>query len=112
NTAAMSIRERYTEIAVMRSIGFTASTILLLLLAESLLMALVGGVLGCSAAYIVFKMFTVGSLAAGPLTEIRISSLIFAETLAVATLIGVLSAILPALAAVRRNIVGTLRMVA
>ena len=67
NTAAMSIRERRTEIAVMRSIGFTSRTILLLLLAESLLIALIGGALGCGAAYVVFKIFTVGSLAAGPL---------------------------------------------
>ena len=43
NTAAMSIRERRTEIAVMRSIGFTSRTILLLLLAESLIIALLGG---------------------------------------------------------------------
>jgi putative ABC transport system permease protein len=112
NTAAMSIRERYTEIAVMRSIGFTARTILLLLLAESLLIALIGGALGCGAAYIVFKMITVGSLAAGPLAEVRISPLIFAETLVVATLIGALSALVPAYSAVRRNIVDALRMVA
>ena len=112
NTAAMSIRERYTEIAVMRSIGFTPRTILLLLLAESLLIALIGGALGCGAAYIVFKIFTVGSLAAGPLTEVRISPLIFAETLVVATLIGALSALVPAYSAVQRNIVDALRMVA
>ena len=91
---------------------FTARTILLLLLAESLLIALIGGALGCGAAYIVFKIFTVGSLAAGPLTEVRISPLIFAETLVVATLIGALSALVPAYSAVRRNIVDALRMVA
>src|SRR6266478_1891883 len=46
NTAAMSIRERRGEIAVMRSIGFRSRTILSLLLAESLLIGIIGGVLG------------------------------------------------------------------
>ena len=49
NTAAMSIRERRAEIAVMRSMGFTSRLILGLLLAESLIIGLLGGVLGCGA---------------------------------------------------------------
>ena len=60
NTAAMSIRERRGEIAVMRSIGFPARTILSLLLAESILIGLVGGIIGCGSAYIVLKVFSVG----------------------------------------------------
>jgi putative ABC transport system permease protein len=112
NTAAMSIRERRSEIAVMRSIGFTAHTILLLLLAESLMIALIGGVLGCGAAYIVFRLFTVGALAAGPLASVQISPAIFAETLVIAALIGALGALVPAYSAARRNIVDALRMVA
>jgi putative ABC transport system permease protein len=112
NTAAMSIRERRSEIAVMRSIGFTARTILLLLLSESLMIALIGGALGCGAAYIVFRLFTVGALAAGPLASVQISPAIFAETLVIAALIGALGALVPAYSAARRNIVDALRMVA
>ncbi len=63
NTAAMSIRERRGEIAVMRSMGFPARTILSLLLAESLLIGLIGGIIGCGSAYIVLKVFSVGSSA-------------------------------------------------
>ncbi len=111
NTAAMSIRERRGEIAVMRSIGFPARTILSMLLAESILVGLAGGIIGCGAAYIVLKVFSVGS-GAGPLNAIHMQPLIAAETLVVAVLIGLFSAMAPASAAARRNIVDALRTVA
>jgi putative ABC transport system permease protein len=46
NTMAMSIRERTTEIAVLRAIGFKPELVSLMVMAESLFIALVGGVLG------------------------------------------------------------------
>jgi putative ABC transport system permease protein len=112
NTAAMSIRERRSEIAVMRSIGFPSGTILGLLLSESLIIGLLGGILGCGAAFIVLRIFAVGSPALGPLSDIRMPPAILAETLVVAALIGLLSAWVPARAAARQNIVDALRMVA
>jgi putative ABC transport system permease protein len=111
NTAAMSIRERRGEIAVMRSIGFPARTILTLLLAESLLIGLIGGVIGCGSAYFVLKAFSIGNMG-GPLGSIRMPPIILAETLVVAALIGLLSAMVPASSAARRNIVDALRTVA
>ncbi len=111
NTAAMSIRERRGEIAVMRSIGFPSRTILSLLLAESLLIGLVGGIIGCGAACIVLKGFSVGT-AMGPLSTVHIAPAVLAETLVVAALIGLFSAIVPASSAARRNIVDALRTVA
>ena len=111
NTAAMSIRERRGEIAVMRSIGFRSRTILSLLLAESLLIGLIGGVIGCGSAYLVLKGFSIGNMG-GPLGAIRMPPTVLAETLVVAALIGLLSAIVPASSAARRNIVDALRTVA
>jgi|SRR5208282_335104 len=111
NTAAMSIRERRSEIALMRSIGFPARTILSLLLAESILIGLLGGTIGCGAAYIVLKGLSLGNVA-GPFSTIRMPPAILAETMVVAALIGVFSAIVPASSAARRNIVDALRMVA
>ena len=46
NTVAMSARERVTEIAVMRTLGFRAAHILAFILSESVLMSLLGGILG------------------------------------------------------------------
>ena len=111
NTAAMSIRERRGEIAVMRSMGFPSRTILSLLLAESLIIGLIGGVLGCGSAYVLLKVFSVGNVG-GPLGTIMMPPVILAETLVVAALIGLFSAMVPASSAARRNIVDALRTVA
>lgn len=111
NTAAMSIRERRSEIAVMRSMGFPSRTILSLLLAESLIIGLIGGVIGCGSAYVLLKVFSVGNVG-GPLGTIRMPPSILAETLIVAALIGLFSAMVPASSAARRNIVDALRTVA
>ena len=107
NTAAMSIRERRTEIAVLRSIGFPAHTILSMLLAESLIIALAGGLLGCGAAYLLLKLVTVQ----GVVGAIRMPTPVLFAALGAAALIGLLSALVPAAAAARRNIVDVIRAV-
>src|SRR5258706_3658147 len=89
NTAAMSIRERRGEIAVMRSIGFTSRTILSLLLSESLIIGVLGGLLGCGSAFVVLKLFAVGTGGAGPMSSIRMPPIVLAETLIASALIGV-----------------------
>jgi putative ABC transport system permease protein len=108
NTAAMSIRERRSEIAVLRSIGFPARVILSMLLAESLIIALAGGLLGAGAAYLVLKLITME----GVIGAIQMPASVLFEALVAAALIGLLSAIVPASAAARRNIVDALRAVA
>ena len=112
NTAAMSIRERRAEIAVMRAMGFPSFAILSMIVAESVSMALLGGVLGCGAAYLTFKLFRIGTDSLGPLSNIRVSPHIVGETMLLAALLGLVSAFLPAYAAARRNIVEALRLVA
>src|SRR6266436_10273092 len=95
NTAAMSIRERRGEIAVMRSMGFSSRIILSLLLSESLLIGLIGGVIGCGSAYVLLKVFSIGNVG-GPLGTIRMPPAVLVETLVVAALIGLFSAMVPA----------------
>ncbi len=53
NTMAISVRERTGELAVLKAIGFQDGSILFLVLAESLAIAMVGGLLGLGAALLV-----------------------------------------------------------
>src|SRR4030095_16860783 len=46
NTMAQSVRERTNELGVLKTLGFTNRTVLLLVLAESFALALLGGGLG------------------------------------------------------------------
>jgi len=109
NTASMSIRERRGEIAVMRSLGFPSRIILWLLLAESALMAVLGGAIGCSSALLFLRGTRIVAL--GPLNTIRMPPLVLAEAILIAFGIGLLSALIPARSAARRNIVDTLRAI-
>ncbi len=110
NTAAMSIRERRAEIAVMRSMGFPSATILALLVAESTLIGLIGGLLGCGCAFLVLNNVNLGGM--GPLSSIRMPGQVPLEAIAVGIVLGILSALFPAHAAARRSIVESFRMVA
>jgi putative ABC transport system permease protein len=112
NAAAMSIRERRNEIAVMRSMGFRSPLILRLLVAESVVTALAGCLLGCGAAFALLKVFSVTSDVLGPFVgAVQIPPAVLLQTLIAAILIGLLSSYVPARSAVRRNIVDALRMV-
>jgi putative ABC transport system permease protein len=110
NAAAMSIRERQAEIAIMRALGFRASTILSSLLAEGAILGIAGGMVGVAAAFAVLRWVSIGSAALGPLgLALRVPPSVMVETLTIALLVGTLSGLMPALSAVRRNIVEAIR---
>lgn len=108
-SALTSIRERRPEIAIMRSIGFSGRLIMSVLLCESLIIALAGGLIGCGTAFIVLKVFSVGNLVV--MEPIKMPPMVLLESLAAAAAIGLLSAYIPARAAVRRNVAEALRLV-
>ena len=51
NTMAQSVRERTAELGVLKTLGFTGRLVTLLVLAESILITAIGGVLGMVGAY-------------------------------------------------------------
>ena len=67
NTAAMAVRERRHEMAVMRAIGFTRNSIVARVLVEGLIVGVTGGVLGCALAYCGFDLLPHVAGALGPL---------------------------------------------
>jgi putative ABC transport system permease protein len=107
NTAAMSIRERGREVAVMRSMGFSSNTMLAMMLGESIILSTVGGLIGCATAYLVLKF---GLPAFNINTIPMLPRLIFYGT-GVAAAMGIVCAIIPALSTAHGNIVESLRKV-
>jgi putative ABC transport system permease protein len=115
NTVAMSARERVTEIAVMRTLGFERGHILGFILSESVVMALLGGVLGVALAKF---LFIPALVAAGNKTSISIWLINFRVTpqtlvlaFAVSVGVGILAGFVPAINSSRRRIVDGLRQV-
>lgn len=115
NTMALAARERVTEIAVLRTIGFQKSTILGLILGESVLLALIGGVAGCGVFALVFPGFREGLLAS-PMGGFAAGMRLFPEVLGTAFLVtffvGIAAALFPAIRSAQRPITDGLRQVA
>lgn len=109
NTAAMSIRERGAEVALMRALGFSGRLILICLLSESTLLAFAGGILGCVSA--IFLMHGRVPQLPGLSQPLPFSPGIVVAGLALSVIVGIVSAVIPASSAVRRNIVTGLRHV-
>jgi putative ABC transport system permease protein len=110
NTAAMAVRERRHELAVMRALGFTRRTLVGLILAEGTLMGLVAGALGAAIAYGALRI--AGPSLMGAEFGLHLMPAVAAESIAVAAGIGLVSAAIPALSTTRRAIADSLRSAA
>jgi putative ABC transport system permease protein len=110
NTAAMAVRERRHELAVMRALGFTRRSLVGFLVSEGLLMGLGAGALGSAIAYGALRI--AGPSLLGPEFGLHLMPAVAAESVAVASAIGLLSAAIPALSATRRAIADSLRSTA
>ena len=106
NTMVQAVRERIPELAVLKTIGFTDRSILGLVLAESVLLLLIGGLLGLALAALAMPAVSAGS---GGMIQLGTMP---ADTwgIGVALMLGmgVLVGLIPAVRAMRLNIVDAL----
>jgi putative ABC transport system permease protein len=110
-TMSMSARERVTEIAVLKAIGFERRLVLTLMLTEFVLLTLCGGALGVGVAKLVFHFVPMGKLTMGFLADFFIFNQSIAICLAAAALVGLIAGGLPASSATRMSVVDGLRRV-
>ena len=112
NTMYSAVAERAREIAVLRALGFGRGSVVVSFLVESLLIALVGGIIGCLA------VLPVNGVTTGTMNWQTFSHLSFAFRitpdllglgLVFALLMGVLGGLPPAIRAARANVAVTLR---
>ncbi len=108
NTMAIAVRDRIRELAVLKAVGFSDTFVLGLVLAESLLLALIGGGLGILFA----KLITLGGdPTRGLLPFFYLKSDAAALGIVLALTIGILGGIIPAWSAMRLRVVDALRRV-
>ncbi len=110
NTVAMSARERVTEIAVLRTLGFTRGRILYLVIAEGLLLSLVGMLVPLGGTLLLFNVW---KLTPNPqwFPYFFIAPGTIALAVGGALVSGLLAAVVPAFMSARRKIVDGLRQV-
>lgn len=112
NTAAMSVRERIADVAVLETIGFRRRTIFVLLLSEELLVAGCGGVLGTGSAYLLLNAGKSSwSPFFGPLSMFSMSVSVLIQGLLLALLVGLLAGVIPTWRASRLNVTEALRQI-
>ena len=112
NTMAIAVRERTAELAVLKAIGYSDRFVLIFVLAESVIIAAFGGGLGLFAA----KLFSI-LINAVPNPLINLLPYFFLSPSAMlagmglALVVGTVSGILPAFAAMQLRVVDALRRV-
>jgi len=110
-TMSMSARERVTEIAVLKAIGFGRRLVLTLMLTEFALLTFAGGALGVFGAKLVFSFVPFGKLTQGFLVGLTIFPATMVICLAASIVVGLLAGGLPAFNATRLHVVDGLRRV-
>ena len=111
NTMAMSVRERTTEIAVMRTLGFPGGTIFILVVGEGLVVSVLGGAIGAVLSRLLVNGEALG-LTGGFIPAFGVNNTNLAVGLGLSAVIGLLAAVIPATMASRLKIVDALRRVA
>jgi putative ABC transport system permease protein len=106
NTMMQAVRERTSELAVLKTIGFSNQAVLAIVLAESVLLLLLGGVIGLGLASLIIPVVSAGSGGMLNLPSVGAGSWILGLVLMIA--IGLLVGVLPAMRAMRLNIVDAL----
>jgi putative ABC transport system permease protein len=108
NTMAISVRERFGEIAVMKTVGFSDGSVLGLILAESLTIAALGSLIGLGLA----KLVTLGGDPTGGILQVFYLGFDnMAYGFGLSLVVGFAAGLIPGLNAMRLGIVDALRRV-
>ena len=112
NTMSMAVRERRTEIAVLKTLGFSSARVMGLIITEALLLASGAGLLGTwFASLLVSNVQNIPGLSAllGQFPALQLSPALAATSIGVSLALGTAAGFAPAWTAYRARIVDTLR---
>jgi putative ABC transport system permease protein len=107
NTMAIAVRERTSELAVLKAVGFSDRFLLVFVLLESLLIAAVGGALGLALAELVAWVNPMAAM----LPFFYISAAALVVGLVLTAVVGMVSGLIPALTASRLRVSDAMRRI-
>src|SRR5205085_4921928 len=106
-TMSQAVRERVGELGLLKAVGFTNTQVLALVMAESCVLAMLGGLLGLGLACLVVPVLGKALATMLPMFYFPARDLLIGVGLCVG--LGVLTGIFPALAAMRLRVADALR---
>jgi putative ABC transport system permease protein len=107
NTMMQSVRERIPEIAILKTLGFSDATMLILILSEALILTVVAAGIGLGAAAGIFPVL-MNAIPTGGMEGLRVPAAVFAWGACLAMLLAFASGLPPAWRAKRLKIVDAL----
>jgi putative ABC transport system permease protein len=112
-TMYTAVSTRTREIATLRALGFNTGSVLISVLAESLALAAVGGLLGGLAAYVAFNGYQTSTMNFQTFSQVafafRVTQTLMIQGLSYALLMGLVGGLMPAIKAARLPIATALR---
>ena len=105
NTMAQSVRERVPQFAVLKTLGFSDNSVLAFVLAETLALCAIGGLVGLGLAT---ALGAVVAQAAGPMLPIAVDGRVWMAGIVAIVVLSLVVGLLPALRARRLKIVDAL----
>lgn len=112
NTMYAAVGTRAREIATLRAIGFGGAPVVVSVMIESLLLALLGGIVGAVLAYVLFNNMAVSTLGSN-FTQVvfrfSVTPALVQRGLVIALVIGLVGGLLPAIRAARLPVTTALR---
>ena len=112
-TMYTAVSTRTREIATLRALGFNTGSVLISVLAESLALAAVGGLLGGLAAYFAFNGYQTSTMNFQTFSQVafafRVTQALMIQGLSYALLMGLVGGLFPAIRAARLPIPSALR---
>src|SRR5690606_4050790 len=112
NTMYAAVATRAREVATLRALGFRGLPVVVAVMLETMLLALLGGVLGAALAWLVFNGYTVSTLGSNfsqVVFSFRVSPELLWSGLKWALGIGLVGGLFPALRAARLPVTTALR---
>jgi putative ABC transport system permease protein len=109
STMSMAVRERMRELSVLKALGFRRHELFAFILAESFGLAVVGFVLGAGGAWSLYSTVDAPTLTAGLFPLLSVTPRILGIAAVVATLLGVIASLAPAIAVSRMSVVEGLK---
>jgi putative ABC transport system permease protein len=113
NTMYSSVSARTREIATLRALGFGSGAVVASVMLESVALAIVGGAVGAGLSYIAFNGFHTATMNWQSFSQVTfalaVTPQLLVQGVVLATLIGAVGGLLPAIRAARQPIAAALR---
>ena len=111
NAIVLSVQDRIRDHAILQTLGFDGSLIARLIVAEGLLLGVIGGLVGTAAAIVAMQWSSLSLSTEGMNIPIQADASILLTGLVVSVVLGVVAGLVPAWQASRREITSAFRAV-